>query len=221
MMLQTQYLSVLVVFAVALTLAAAQAQATLMTVNFDFGCTAVFPSRVVYSGVGAASDTATYWNDLEVHGGSYATTVNSYTGTAYASDGTTVSGVELWLVNNTASQYLDSSPGPLTNLFGNYANYYTGTTPQTSANGPGFTIGGSATNGIYSLYLYSCSGKWANNFNDFLVGGVQKNLTNSTDTSFVQNNNYVKFTGLTPASDDTISGTYWAASVWMATTTRS
>ena len=112
-------------------------------------------------------------------------------------------------MNNSASEYLDSSPGPLTNLFGNYANYYTGTTPQTSANGPGFTIGGLATNGIYSLYLYSCSGKWANNFNDFLVGGVQKNLTNSTDTSFVQNNNYVKFSGLTPASDGTISGTYW------------
>ena len=81
-----KYFSVLVVFAVALTLAAAQAQATLMTVNFDFGCTGAYPSRVVYSGVGAAPDAGTYWNNLEVYGGSYSTTVNSYTGTAYASD---------------------------------------------------------------------------------------------------------------------------------------
>ena len=199
-----KYLSVLVVFAVALTLGVAQVQAAFMAVNFDFEPA----SHVTYSGIGAAPDAGTYWNSFPSTASGFVSTVESYTGTAKASDGSTVTSVKLWVVDNSSSDY--PYTGAPSNLLRDYFNYYTGSTPQTIDNAPGFTIGGLATNGIYDLYLYSCTGSWHNATTEFSVGGVQKGVGNTTNQSFVENDNYVKFTGLTPDASGYLDGNkYW------------
>ncbi len=176
--------------------AASSAQAG--SINVDIKYAADF--LPAYSGVGEAPDSGTFWN--------YAPNGVPTPSTIKESDGVTTTTATLSMSGQDGfSYYPYAVPSIATSLYFDYAY-----TSATSAGHATFTIGGLTVGGDYDVYLYSMnSGAHNGATTTFNVGGV--NMTaDSTDagvlTSFVQNGNYVEYTGVI-AAGGTITGSYF------------
>ena len=149
-----------------------------------------------YSGQGAFSDPGhNYWNALVRNGTSPAAT---------ASDGTTATAVT-FTEADTFTFNGGNTPGIA--LFKPYDG--NATSPPAAPPTPLTLTLNNVPTGTYSLYLYGINGGYANRGTTFTVNGVSQSTVNTTSSSFIQGNNYVLFTGLSPVNG-AISATYTA-----------
>jgi hypothetical protein len=162
-----------------------------MTINVDINTDV----SATYSGLGASPDSGTYWNG-------FATLVGTYTsGALTASDGTTPTSVTMTV--ETVNRY-DNSPADFaTALMGDYVYPWN---PVTYATLP-FSVNNLTPGGTYDLYLYSLNGAGNSAHTDFTIGGATKTALNSAAATFVENNNYVRFSGVTADAGGSIFGT--------------
>ena len=170
--------------------------ASAVTVNVDFDAWSGIP----YSGNTAASpDTGTVWNQL--------TTTQVWNGVT--------------VVTETYNDLLDSTGGATTVdvTIANIGHYEWGypaagtnmmhdafINPGGLSGGATFSIDDLVPGGVYDVYLYSQSGNSGNGTTNFDIGGTVKTATNAGDIpNFVENTNYVKYSGVV-ATGGTISG---------------
>ena len=167
---------VLVILA-ALAFGAGPVGAGMMTVNIDFQP----PNGTLYSGLGMAPDSGTYWNPMSL--GSVSNLL--------ASDGTTVTDVDV--ATNYTYYYADGGNALLRDRI-----IWSGGSPHAGNPAvPAITISGLDPAGLYDLYLYA--GHYAQTFT---VGGVSKSLTaanyHQNQPDWVEGTHYVSFLGVTP-----------------------
>ncbi len=147
------------------------AGADMVTVNIDFQ-----PSNgALYSGVGMAADTGTYWNAMGTGSAS----------NLLASDGTTVTGIEV------SSTY--------TRTYGNTGNALLRDRLIFSPDGPpAITISGLDASLQYNIYMYA--GYYGQRYT---INGISKELTgldwNDDQPDWVEGTHYVSFLGVNPA----------------------
>ncbi len=187
------------------TAVVASQMASAATINVDFNTTAPTPT---YSGTAAAPDGGTTWNGLATGpkggplvasitsgallsstGGATAITVTLGNFQAYdaASDGQPASFASE-LMSDFVYQQILGPGGPNSTLSINNLN-------------PAFT---------YDLYLYAQNGGYNNTATTFTINGVTLIANNDLGpaSSFVENTNYVRFTGVAPNGSGMISGTF-------------
>jgi len=167
-----------------------------------------------FSGVGAASDPGTVWNNV-VPGpygrpiytsnvatyGEPAQTLDNSTGTA-----TTVTFELSTVGRGLYGQSVAASFGsPLLSEWSNPGNFaVTAEAPAT------LTIGGLADGAKYNLYLYAQNGGLNDGVVTFTFGSSQTVTNTGSDTTgFVNGGNYVEFTNLIASGSGVISGTYY------------
>lgn len=183
----------------------AQAQ----VVNVDINDSNQPTSGDTYSGVGAAPDTGTFWNTLNIAGGTDPVGSGSPTASASsltASDGSTPTGISVSLnagsanLNSVNASYFGFSAGFAPALLSDFA--YQLTTPYT------FTIGGLVSGDTYNLYLYAENGSFDSGGGSYTIGSTTLSAVNSSSgqSGFVSGVNYVEFVGLI-ASGTSITGT--------------
>jgi len=173
----------------------AQAQ----TVNVGFNSS--------YTGLGAASDSGTTWNNLTVTPPDYSSTY----GFLVTSTGGT-STVTISLSDPDAIETYNGSPGA--NVAPGLLNqvlYANGGSDNPNSLGD-FTVGGLTDGGKYNLYLYAVTGSLTGGRSTtFTVDSISQTVTNATNaSSFIAGNNYVEFAGLTANGSGDISGTWGA-----------
>ena len=164
-------------------------------VNVDFNSS----TSATYSGTAVAPDTGTFWNPVDVPGSFVAfSTVTS--GALTESDGSTSSPITVSVSN--VNGIADAGPGstvPASDLMEDYL--YT----RASSGDETFTLN-NLPSGNYDLYLYAQNASSQSAVTQFTFGSDVKTAANAATNSFVINNNYVAFLGLTPVGNS-ISGT--------------
>jgi autotransporter-associated beta strand protein len=126
-----------------------------------------------YSGVGVIG-AGTYWNTVDTTGANQ---------TGYSDDSVT----DLFL-GFTSTRTWDFAHGGGIDLLDYYIlNQGSGQTTFGLHNLP---------NGVYNLAVYACNGHYQYSQTAITIGGVTQNALASTDTEFLQNNNYVIFTNV-------------------------
>jgi len=65
--------------------------------------------------------------------------------------------------------------------------------------------------GIYNLVLYSCNGNYQGSRTSFVINGVTNTAVTTTDASFIQGNNFVRFNNIV-VSNGVINGTWFRPS---------
>jgi hypothetical protein len=216
----SRHLSIVVAVAfVALTCATTRAT----VINVDFNAPNSSPpsgtAAVNYSGLGAAPDSGTFWNDFNTgNDGTSHNGTSLTTGSLKASDGLTNTGVTVTLGNYTSQNQLANygNTGPITvalNLFGDdvYAFGNVSVPPGT------FSINNLTNTSSYDLYLYSLGAYPNDNNTTFTINGVTVLVTGDPRNSAVGQafndatvdtvGNYVVFHNLTPVGG-VISGTF-------------
>jgi hypothetical protein len=156
---------------------AVPASADLPTVNIDFQ-----GSGVLYTGIGMASDSGTYWNPV---------------GTAdvfdlKASDGTTVTDIDV------TSTYVSTYGNPGNDLLRDRLIWSEAGNHPGSFDTPTINIAGLDAGLEYNIYIYA--GYYGQTYR---INGVDKDLTgadwNDNQPSWVEGTQYVSFLGLSPA----------------------
>ena len=153
-------------------LLALPASAAMTTVNIDFQ-----PANgALYSGLGMAADTGTYWNPVGTGA------VNDL----LASDGITVTDIDV------SSTY--------TGAFGNTGNDLLRDRLIFSPDGsPAITLSGLDAGRLYNIYLYA--GYYGQRYT---IDGVSKELTgldwDDDQPAWIEGTHYVSFMGVSPAS---------------------
>lgn len=168
--------------------------------QFGNGSTPQYQGAAV---VGASGDR---WNLVQTLPGSTARSLNNTAGT---SSGLTLTSTTV----GTASGFWNGNPGS----WGTYANLMSGYLigKATSDNGTKLTVSGLNSSTVYDVYIYSQVNDA--NYNQFfslsaqINGGatqaIQGNSTNYLLNTFVQNRNYLKFSGITGST--TMDIDYW------------
>jgi Immunoglobulin I-set domain len=162
-------------------------------VNYDFNWT----NNVTYASTGVLG-TGSYWNGFSVPA-TFAYPAITYTNSAGISDdGVTNRGVVL-----TISTYTSYGSSGVNSLLDDWFTAYSWdpARPFSLTNLPA---------GLYNLACYAVDGTYANRLTTFTINGASQTCTNTAgvaDTSFVQNNNYVLFSGLL-VTNSGISGTF-------------
>jgi hypothetical protein len=175
------------------------ALATPWTVNFDFlnAVAGGIQATNVYAGYGVLGTNITHnWNGI--YGPVNPT--NYPRGTWYSYSGFADDGVNNTSVRCTVTGYAyahTNAPNGLRDLMDNYAACY-GTESIVFTN---------LADGYYHLVLFSVNGGYHSDITSFVFGGQTLTVTNTTDTTFVQGDNYVMFTNLL-VQGGTLSGTY-------------
>jgi hypothetical protein len=180
---------------------AGQSQAAVYNLNFSGGIGGTYLGN--YTGVGAAPDAGTYWNQIQQtqNGiGNYNTSISNLT----ASDGTTSSGITVAVEYSRA--YNDTGMSG-NNLLGSWLQV------DDSVNGGGVglvTISGLSA-GSFDLYLYGINGGFTGRGTRFLfntnywTGGTVDpgnsafhylQTTGASASGFLEGTNYVRFTGV-------------------------
>jgi len=187
---------------------AGQSQAAVYNLNFSGGIGGTYLGN--YTGVGAAPDAGTYWNQIQQtqNGiGSYNTSISNLT----ASDGTTSSGINVLVEYSRAYNDLDDLDNGSSisgnNLLGSWLQV------DGSIDGAGVglvTISGLSA-GSFDLYLYGINGGFTGRGTRFLfntnywTGGTEDpgnssfhylETTGASAGSFQEGNNYVVFSGV-------------------------
>ena len=176
-----------------------------VTINGDFS-TAV-GSIGGYTGLGAAPDAGTYWNNVEIDPTPNANFISVFpwmSDSLLASDGVTDTGDTVSLTM-AGWMYIDeqASAGFAPELLSDRVGI-DGIFSESSLT---FTFSGLTLDGEYDLYLYSQNGASANGTTFFDVGGDAKIAQNTAaaNSGFVEGDNYVKYEGIV-ASGGVISG---------------
>jgi hypothetical protein len=168
--------------------------------QFGNGSTPQYQGAAV---VGASTDR---WNLVQSLPGSTARSLNNTAGT---SSGLTLTSTTV----GTASGFWNGNPGS----WGTYGNLMSGYLigKATSDNGTKLTVSGLNSSTVYDVYIYSQVNDV--NYNQFfslsaqINGGatqaIQGNSTNYLLNTFVQNRNYLKFSGITGST--TMDIDYW------------
>jgi hypothetical protein len=179
---------------------AGQSQAAVYNLNFSGGIGGAYLGN--YTGVGAAPDAGTYWNQIQQtqNGiGSYNTSISNLT----ASDGTTSSGITVAVEYSRA--YNDEGISG-NNLLGSWFQ------ADGSVNGGGVArvvISGLAAGTTYDLYTYGINGGYTGRGTRFIInnnnwtGGTPDGpsfnwlqTTGASASSFQEGANYVTFSGV-------------------------
>lgn len=181
--------------AVAMSFGTASAQ---VTINVDLSI-----GSGTYSGVGAAPDAGTVWNGISPGAGSF--TSGPLVDSTGAATPVTVS-LESFF-QYAANERPAAFASPLLTDF----VYQT----MLGPNGPPglFAINNLVPGGTYDLYFYSQNGGYSNTATSFTIGGDTKVATNINPfaggaPSFIENTNYVVFSGLTADGLGTIVGEF-------------
>jgi hypothetical protein len=163
--------------------AAAPANADLPTVNIDFqDASGGGTPEQLYSGIGMAADSGTYWNPVGIANASDLT----------ASDGSTATTIDVtstyvWAYGDAGNDLLQDR------LIWSLASDHDGS-PLT----PTINIAGLDAGLTYNIYLYA--GKYGQTYT---INGVSKSLTgagyNLNQPSWVEGTQYVSFLGVSPA----------------------
>jgi hypothetical protein len=185
-------------FAMALTSATAFGQ---VTINVDFNGAA---GSGTYSGVGAAPDAGTIWNAVVPPDTPFtsAPLVDS-TGAPTA-------------VTVSLETYLEYAANERPAAFA--TALLTDFVYQTGGVGPNgipsaFAINNLTPGAAYDLYFYSQNGGYSNNETSFTINGNQKQVKNTFPfaggpLAFIEDTNYVKFTGVIADPTGTIVGEF-------------
>jgi hypothetical protein len=148
-----------------------------------------------YSGQGAYADAGNnYWNTFTSTAGGTNLT---------ASDGVTATTISFSVGGIPSGQLgFGGTPSFAGNLLADYY-YVGGTTPAT------FTIGGLTVGHNYDVYIYSQPGSSGvtDRAATFTLGSDSKNLTAFSETSFVENSNYVVF-HVTSVAGTSLNGSF-------------
>jgi hypothetical protein len=133
-----------------------------------------------FTGVGAAPDAGTHWNQINFTSVSDASMVYALPGTIFNSDGVTASA-------STISSFTPSGAGNGTvGIFADNtdpaaSNALTDTYLLTQNNPGGqitMTIGGLTAGGEYDLYFYAQNSKYYSNATDFTIGATTQTVDN-------------------------------------------
>lgn len=172
----------LIVFTCALL--ALPASADMRTVNIDFQPP---NSSTVYSGLGMAPDSGTYWNAMSL---------GSLSG-LLASDGTTVTGTTV----ETNYTYYYADPG--NELLRDRIIWSDGTPHTGDPSTPAITISGLDAGLLYDIYLYA--GHYAQTFT---IDGTSKFVTaagySQNQPNWTEGVHYVSFLGVAPSINGSI-----------------
>lgn len=188
-------LGVCVAFAMSIATASGQ-----VTINVDLnGAT----GSGTFSGVGAAPDAGTIWNGVSPGAGSF--TSAPLVDSTGAATPVTVS-LEAFL-SYAANERPAAFATPLLTDF----VYQT----MLGPNGPPglFAINNLTPGGTYNLYFYAQNGGYSNTATSFTIGGDTKVATNVNPfaggpPSFIEDTNYVVFSGVTADALGTIVGEF-------------
>ncbi len=158
-----------------------------VTVNFQWRSYEGGNDVGTYAGSGIpAFGSGTYWN--QINGPTAGITGPNFSSTSpsYASDGVTLSGISM--TTATSGSWCWTST-PVIALLDNAAQV-TGTQ----------NIAFYLPSGLYNIALFSCNGTEAATTTDsstiFTINGVSKTTVPTTDTSFIEGNNYVVFSNV-------------------------
>ena len=179
--------------------------ASAATINVDFNVTNG-GAATTYSGTAAAPDAGTVWNGFTI-----GTKSSPVTGTLTSAALNTSTGSPTGVTVTTGSylSYLaDENPaGFATTLFTDFAYQQV-----LGPGGPNSTFSINHLNPLssYDIYVYAQNGGYSNTASTFTVGGITKIANNDLGPggSFVENTNYVRFTGVVPDGSGVISGTF-------------
>jgi hypothetical protein len=146
-----------------------------------------------YSGIGAASDTGTFWNGLTV-AESGATTSGALT----ASDGVTQTSfwITLGASGGTDDQSGEKQAGFATKLLSDY----------TYGGDRAITINGLVAGEKYQVYFYSQNAGYISCYTKFTVGMLEETADLGSNSAFVKNANYVVFPDITASAGGVITG---------------
>ena len=161
-------------------LAAAPVSADMMTVNIDFQPL----GGTLYSGLGMAPDSGTYWNPMSVGSSS----------NLLASDGTTVTDIDI--LTTYVRTYTNPWPNALLRdraIWSDGGNY-----PGTLST-PAITVSGLDAGALYDIYLYA--GYYPQTY---VIDSISKTLTGADYTldqpNWTEGIQYVSFLGVSAAN---------------------
>jgi hypothetical protein len=174
------------------------------TINVDFNSSdGAFGT---YTGVAAAPDPGTVWNGFAIGPEGGSPLIGSATSGVLATSTGLPAPVTVTLGNFRVYEAQENAAAQASALmtdFGYQQNLGTGGPDSTFAINnlnPAFT---------YDLYLYAQNGGYGNTATIFTIGGNQQIASNAGNIgSFIQNTNYVLYSGLVPDGAGTISGTF-------------
>ena len=159
--------------------------------------------KTFYTGLAVAPDLPanTYWNQCYVQQNTgYVTNTTS---DMILSDGVTGTGISFTIANaGTVKGYYNPTSAIYAQpMVDSYAYIPSGTADST------LTFNGLDNAKTYDLYFYQANGVAANSTGVFTIGTDVRTAANSGQNSaFIENDNYVKFSGLSP-SGGVITGT--------------
>jgi hypothetical protein len=164
---------------------AASASADMRTVNIDFQPP---NSNTVYSGLGMAPDSGTYWNAMSLGSSS----------NLLASDGSTMTDIDV----STNYTYYYADPG--NELLRDRIIWSNGSPHTGNPTTPALTISGLDAGLLYDIYLYA--GHYAQTFT---IDGVSKYVSatgyDQNQPSWTEGVHYVSFLGVGPTTGGSIS----------------
>lgn len=159
---------------------AAPVNADMMTVNIDFQP----PTSPVYSGLGMAPDSGTYWNPMNLGSSS----------NLLASDGTTVTDIDI--STTYVRTYSNTWPNA---LLRDRAIWSDGDNHPGTLSTPAITVSGLDAGALYDIYLYA--GYYPQTY---VIDGVSKTLTGADYTldqpNWTEGIQYVSFLGISAAN---------------------
>jgi hypothetical protein len=171
-----------------------------VTINVDFNGAA---GSGTYVGVGAAPDAGTVWNGISPP--DIAFTSGPLVDSTGAPTPVTVS-LETYFEYAANENAADFARALLTDFV-----YQTGGLGPNGISSA-FAINNLTPGGAYDLYFYAQNGGYSNTETSFTIGATQKNAVNvpgsSGPDSFIENTNYVKFSGVIADGGGVIVGDF-------------
>jgi len=156
---------------------------------------------------GAAAIGSGYWNGLTIA----ANTVTSITGNSLklSSGYATPLSVNVSCSNDgtkiLASDWIRPAEGNQTNIPLLDAYLAFNSSGADSAKSCAFNIDGLVSNNTYDMYFYGTPAKWTGNSTKVTIAGTSKTLPSGWSGSYVENTNYLRFSGLTAPISGTLA----------------
>lgn len=181
--------------------------ASAATINIDINSSD--GSFGTYSGMAAAPAAGTIWNGFAAGAEGGSPLIGSVTSGPLVTSTGVASSVTVTLGNFRVYEANENSASTAPSLYTDFVYQQ-----NLGPGGPNstFSINGLTPGLTYDLYFYAQNGGYSNTATGFTIGATSLTATNPVGGgdpgSFIQNVNYVKFTGVAPSAGGVISGTF-------------